>query len=144
MVRVVCHGRTLSIQLSKRNSGYKPTPGVCTLTYHVLFIVLGKHNFGDRYRSNDHGRSRSHRSHSRSPSRSRSYDRHGSLSHGNHSRSRTRSHTHHSRSHAHRSPSDYYRRGSSSERRIYNSSDGHKYDYEIRKHLSVCFMKQST
>ena len=143
MVRVVCHGRTLSIQLSKRNSGYKPTPGVCTLTYHVLFIVLGKNSYSGHYRSHDYRRrSRSHRSHSLSPSRSRSDDRHGSRSHGYHSRSRTRSHTHHSRSHAHRSPSDY-RRGSS-EHRTYSSSDGHKYDYEIRKHLGVCFMKQLT
>ncbi|KNB43444.1 peptidyl-prolyl cis-trans isomerase [Blastocystis sp. subtype 4] len=134
--RVVCHGRTLSIQLSKRNSGYKPTPGV----------FLGKNSYSGHYRSHDYRRrSRSHRSHSRSrlsPSRSRSDDRHGSRSHGYHSRSRTRSHTHHSRSHAHRSPSDY-RRGSS-EHRTYSSSDGHKYDYEIRKHLGVCFMKQLT
>ena len=43
--RIIAHGSTLSIHLSKRDVGYKPTPGICLCCMSLSYLVMGKQSY---------------------------------------------------------------------------------------------------
>ncbi|KAK8823912.1 hypothetical protein WA538_001200, partial [Blastocystis sp. DL] len=133
--RIITHGSTLSIHLSKRDVGYKPTPGIFMgkLSYRDHRPSV-RDDSRDRSRhSHHHSRSRHHSSSRHSPSRRSPSNHHDHHSHrDHHDESRHRSHYARSRSHD--------RSGS---RRVEASRDGKRYDFVIHRshsrHWSVYF-----